>query len=170
MCCTPGHSARPTPRTRGRFNVSATAASAATVLLVEDDPGDVMMINEIWRDIGRPRDVRVVRDGLEALAFLRHDVPYADAPRPDLVLLDLNLPRMDGRQTLATIKASNDLRSIPDVVFTTSSAWEDVYASYQHHANAFVTKPVDLESLVTVICEIDRFFTEIAARPRIGGL
>jgi CheY-like chemotaxis protein len=113
------------------------------VLLVEDDPGDVLMTREAFADHKLKNVLHVVDNGVDAMSFLRNEGPYADAPRPDLVLLDLNLPRMDGREVLAAVKADDELCSIPVVVLTTSEAEEDVLRSYQLHANAYVTKPVD---------------------------
>jgi two-component system response regulator len=137
-----------------------------TFLLVEDDPGDVLIIEEALKALPVPRQAHVVCDGREAWDFLRRIPPYADAPRPDVILLDLNMPRMDGRELLTLIKADDELSKIPTVVFTTSSAPEDVERSYQHHANAYVTKPADLDLLNTAIRGIDEFFTRIALLPR----
>src|SRR5687767_12509547 len=113
------------------------------VLLVEDDPGDVLMTQEAFDEHKVRNKLNVVSDGEEALAYLRREGPHADAPRPDLILLDLNLPRVDGRQVLQAIKEDPDLRRIPVVVLTTSGADEDILRSYSLHANAYVTKPVD---------------------------
>jgi CheY-like chemotaxis protein len=109
--------------------------------------------------------VYVVNDGEEAVAFLRKTGEYADAPRPDVVLLDLNMPRMDGRQVLAEIKADDELRSIPIVVLTTSQSPADIVSSYSLHANAYVTKPMNLDDLTEVVHKIDYFFARIAALP-----
>ena len=135
-----------------------------TILLVEDDPGDVLMITEALEGAAGPRDLHVVGDGVEAMSFLHHATGHESAPRPDVILLDLNMPRMDGRQTLAAIKGDVHLRAIPVVVFTTSSAQADIANSYDHHANAYVTKPLDLTELFTVVQHIDEFFISIAAR------
>ena len=107
----------------------------------------------------------VVSDGEEALAYLRKEGKYADAPRPDLVLLDLNLPRIDGREVLAVIKEDEDLRRIPVVVLTTSQADEDILRSYSLHANAYVTKPVDFERFIAVVRQIDQFFVSVVKLP-----
>jgi CheY-like chemotaxis protein len=139
---------------------------AIDVLLVEDDPGDVLMTREAFADHKLRNVLHVVDDGVDAMAFLRQEAPYADAPRPDLVLLDLNLPRMDGREVLAAIKADDDLCSIPVVVLTTSEAEEDVLRSYKLHANAYVTKPVDFERFLEVIRQIDDFFVSVVKLPR----
>jgi CheY-like chemotaxis protein len=136
------------------------------VLLVEDDPGDVLMTQEAFEDFTVDNTLHVVCDGVEAMAFLRREGCYADAPRPDLVLLDLNLPRMDGREVLAAIKNDAALRQIPVVVLTTSEAEEDVRGSYHLHANAYVTKPVDFDRFVDVVRAIDDFFVTVVRRPR----
>ncbi|NHC16482.1 response regulator, partial [Motilibacter deserti] len=132
------------------------------VLLVEDDPGDVLMTQEAL-ETGRTRStVHVVGDGVEAMAFLRKEGDYADAPTPDLVLLDLNMPRKDGREVLAEVKADEQLRMIPVVVLTTSGAEDDVVRSYSLHANAYVTKPMSFEDFSDVVRHIDDFFTDVA--------
>jgi CheY-like chemotaxis protein len=136
------------------------------VLLVEDDPGDVLLIQEAFQDNKLANRVHVVADGVEALAFLRAQGEYADAPRPDLVLLDLNLPRKDGREVLAEVKDDEDLRSIPVVVLTTSQAEEDVLRSYNLHANAYVAKPVDFDRFIGVVRQIDTFFVSVVKLPK----
>ncbi len=135
------------------------------VLLVEDDPGDVLMTQEAFEEHKVRNKLNVVSDGEEALAYLRQEGKYADAPRPDLVLLDLNLPRIDGREVLANIKEDEDLRRIPVVVLTTSQADEDILRSYSLHANAYVTKPVDFERFITVVRQIDEFFVTVVKLP-----
>jgi CheY-like chemotaxis protein len=135
------------------------------VLLVEDDPGDVLMTREAFEDNKLRNRLSVVSDGVSALAFLRKEGEHADAPTPDLVLLDLNLPKMDGREVLQALKADANLRSIPVVVLTTSEAEEDVRRSYQLHANAYVTKPVDFERFIEVVRQIDEFFMSIVRLP-----
>ena len=135
------------------------------VLLVEDDPGDVLMTREAFADHKLKNVLHVVDNGVDALAFLRREGQYADSPRPDLVLLDLNLPRMDGREVLAAVKADEDLRSIPVVVLTTSEAEEDVLKSYKLHANAYVTKPVDFGRFLEVVRQIDEFFVTVVKLP-----
>jgi CheY-like chemotaxis protein len=134
------------------------------VLLVEDDPGDVLMITEAIESSAAARQIHVAGDGLEAMAFLHREGPHAGAPRPDVILLDLNMPRMDGRQTLAAIKSDERLRAIPVVIFTTSGSEDDVVRSYDQHANAYVTKPLDLDDLEAAVAKIDTFFTSIAVR------
>jgi CheY-like chemotaxis protein len=136
-----------------------------TVLLVEDDPGDVLLVEEALLSRGRPRSIHVVGDGAQAWDFLLRRGEYPNAPRPDVVLMDLNMPRMDGRELLALIKDAEDLKTIPVLVFTTSSAEEDVLASYRDHANAYVVKPVDLDALTATVHQIDDFFTTVALLP-----
>lgn len=134
------------------------------VLLVEDDPGDVLMTREAFEEYLHNR-LDVVTDGAAALAYLRCEEPYTDAPRPDLILLDLNLPRRDGREVLQEVKADEDLRHIPVIILTTSQAEEDVLRSYQLHANAYVTKPVDFEGFIEAIRQIDHFFVSVVKLP-----
>jgi CheY-like chemotaxis protein len=136
------------------------------VLLVEDDPGDVMMTREAFHDYKLRNQLHVVSDGAEAMAFLRQEGEYAGRPRPDLVLLDLNLPRMDGRQVLEAIKSDPELASIPVVVLTTSENEDDVLRSYSLHANAYVTKPVDFQRFIEVVRQIDDFFVTVVRLPR----
>jgi CheY-like chemotaxis protein len=135
------------------------------VLLVEDDPGDVLMTREAFHDYKIHNQLHVVNDGEQAMAFLRQEGDYAGRPRPDLVLLDLNLPRMDGRQVLHAIKSDPELSSIPVVVLTTSEAEDDVLRSYSLHANAYVTKPVDFERFIDVVRQIDDFFVTVVRLP-----
>ena len=135
------------------------------VLLVEDDPGDVLMTQEAFEEHKVRNNLSVVSDGAEALAYLRREGKYADAVRPDLILLDLNLPRRDGREVLAEIKKDPELGRIPVVVLTTSAADEDILRSYQLHANAYVTKPVDFERFIQVIRQIDEFFVSVVKLP-----
>jgi CheY-like chemotaxis protein len=134
------------------------------VLLVEDDPGDVLMTREAFEEYLDNR-LDVVSDGAEALAYLRREGEFRDAPRPDLVLLDLNLPRRDGREVLAEVKADPELQHIPVIVLTTSKADEDVLRSYQLHANAYVTKPVDFDGFIEAIKQIDHFFVSVVQLP-----
>ena len=135
------------------------------VLLVEDDPGDVLLIREAFEDNKVANRLHVVSDGVEALDFMRQAGEHADAPRPDLVLLDLNLPRKDGREVLAEVKNDDALRTIPVVVLTTSQAEEDVLRSYDLHANAYVTKPVDFDRFIGVVRQIDQFFVSVVKLP-----
>ncbi|GAB2946169.1 response regulator [Nonomuraea fastidiosa] len=138
------------------------------VLLVEDDPGDILLTKEAF-DLNKVRNrLSVVNDGEQAMAFLRREGAYADAPRPDLILLDLNLPRMSGTEVLREVKADAVLRTIPVVVLTTSEAEEDILRSYRLHANAYVTKPVDFEQFIRVVRQIDDFFVTVVKLPAQG--
>lgn len=141
------------------------AGQPIEVLLVEDDPGDVLLIKEAFDFNKVHNNLNVVNDGEQALAYLRREGEYAASLRPDLVLLDLNLPRKDGREVLAEVKADETLRAIPIVVLTTSEAEEDVLKSYQLHANAYVTKPVDFERFVAIVRQIDDFFVSVVRLP-----
>jgi CheY-like chemotaxis protein len=136
------------------------------VLLVEDDPGDVLLTKEAFADNKVNNNLNVVNDGEEAVAYLRRQGAHADARRPDLILLDLNLPRKDGREVLRDIKADPELRAIPVVVLTTSEADEDILQSYDLHANAYVTKPVDFERFIWIVRQIDDFFVTVVKLPR----
>ena len=136
------------------------------VLLVEDDPADELITREAFQDNKIGNTLYVVHDGQEALDFLFRRGQYADAVRPDLILLDLNLPKYDGREVLQVIKNDEGLASIPVVVLTTSSAEEDILRSYRLHANAYVTKPVDLDQFVAAIRQIDDFFLTVVRLPK----
>ena len=135
------------------------------VLLVEDDAGDVLLIREAFEHNKVHNSLEVVSDGVEAIAYLRREGEHENARRPDLVLLDLNLPRKDGREVLAEIKSDPALRSIPVVVLTTSKAEEDILRSYDLHANAYVTKPVDFDRFIEVVRQIDDFFVSVVKLP-----
>jgi len=135
------------------------------ILLVEDNPGDVLLTKTALEQNKLDNQLHVVVDGEEAMAFLRREGDYADAPQPDLVLLDLNLPRKDGREVLAEIKTDPELSTIPVVVMTSSADEEDILRSYSNHANGYVTKPIDLEQFVRVVKCIERFFLTIVQRP-----
>ncbi|MBT2467238.1 response regulator [Streptomyces sp. ISL-66] len=141
-------------------------AQPIEVLLVEDDPGDELMTPEAFEDNKIGNTLHVVRDGEEALDFLYRRGRHTGAPRPDLILLDLNLPKYDGRQILEKIKSDEDLAHIPVVVLTTSSAEEDILRSYKLHANAYVTKPVDLDQFIAAVRQIDEFFVTVVRLPR----
>jgi CheY-like chemotaxis protein len=141
------------------------SADLIDVLLVEDDPGDVVLIREAFVDHKVGNRLSVVTDGVEAMAFLRRGPGFADAPRPDLILLDLNLPRKDGSEVLAEIKADRDFSMIPVIVLTTSEAEEDILRSYELHANAYVTKPVDFEQFSQIVHQIDEFFIGVVKLP-----
>ncbi|MFD6491094.1 response regulator [Streptomyces sp. NPDC059944] len=136
------------------------------VLLVEDDPGDELMTREAFEDNKIGNTLHVVRDGEEALDFLYKRGAHTGAPQPDLILLDLNLPKYDGRQVLEQIKSDPALAHIPVVVLTTSAAEEDILRSYKLHANAYVTKPVDLDQFIAAVRQIDDFFVQVVRLPR----
>ncbi|MEU4153217.1 response regulator [Streptomyces sp. NPDC026659] len=148
--------------------MTTPAATPIDVLLVEDDPGDELMTREAFEDNKIGNTLHVVRDGEEALHFLYRQGEHADAPRPDLILLDLNLPKYDGRQVLERIKSDPELSHIPVVVLTTSAAEEDILRSYKLHANAYVTKPVDLDQFIAAVRQIDDFFVQVVRLPRQG--
>jgi chemotaxis family two-component system response regulator Rcp1 len=135
------------------------------ILLVEDSPADVDLTREALEDAKVSNNLNVVDDGEQALAYLRREGPYAEQPRTDLILLDLNLPRKDGRAVLAEIKDDPDLRRIPVVILTTSEAEQDILRSYDLHANCYVTKPVDLERFITVVRSIEDFWLAIVKLP-----
>jgi len=137
----------------------------AEFLLVEDNPGDVRLTQEALEECKLSNHLSVVGDGVEALAFLRREGKYANAPRPDLILLDLNLPRKGGREVLAEIKADSDLRRIPVVVVTSSEAEQDIVATYDLHVNCYVTKPVDLEQFIKVVRSVSTFWLTIVKLP-----
>lgn len=138
------------------------------VLLVEDNPGDARLTTEALKE-GRLRvNLSVVRDGVEALTFLRREDGYVSAPRPDLVLLDLNLPRKDGREVLSEMKDDAGLREIPVVILTTSSAEQDIARAYEMHANCYITKPVDMDEFISVVQAIEDFWFTIVRLPRGG--
>jgi CheY-like chemotaxis protein len=137
------------------------------VLLVEDDEGDVLMTREAFEFHKIRNPLHVVTDGEQALHFVRRTGPFAGAPRPGLILLDVNLPRVSGLEVLAALKQDPDLLSIPVVMLTTSQAEEDILRSYQLHANAFVTKPVDFEQFIAAIRQIDDFFMTLVQLPRL---
>jgi CheY-like chemotaxis protein len=128
------------------------------VLLVEDSPGDVRLTREAFREANSSVNLHVAVDGVEAMAFLRREGPHVDAPRPDFILLDLNLPRMDGREVLAHIKADIDLRTIPTIILTTSEADADILKSYELNANAYLRKPVTLEAFEALVRSINDFW------------
>lgn len=141
------------------------AAPPVEILLVEDNPGDVRLTQEALKEGKVYNNLHWAKDGVEALEFLRREGQHASAPRPDIILLDLNLPKMDGREVLAVIKRDDRLKHIPVVVLTTSKAEEDVLRSYELHANCYVTKPVDLEKFIVVVQSIDRFWLTVVTLP-----
>ena len=142
-----------------------THAEPIEILLVEDSPSDVDLTREALEDTKVHNNLSVVGDGVEALAFLRREGRYADAPYPDLILLDLNLPKKDGREVLAEIKSDPELRRIPVVVLTTSEAEQDIVESYNLYANCYVKKPVDLDAFIQVVRSIDNFWLAIVKLP-----
>ncbi len=135
------------------------------ILLVEDNPGDVRLTREALKEGKVYSNLHTVKDGVEAMDFLRRKGKYAGVPRPDIILLDLNLPKKDGREVLEEIKTDNDLKRIPVVVLTTSKAEEDVLRTYNLHANCYVTKPVDLEKFMVVVKSIDVFWLTVVTLP-----
>jgi len=135
------------------------------ILLVEDNPADVRLTIEAFKEGKVRHNLTVARDGIEAIAMLYAYGNYAAVQRPDLVLLDLNLPRKDGREVLATVKADPSLRSIPVIVLTTSSAEEDIHQCYELHANSYVTKPVDMDQFIALVRTIDLFWFQVAQLP-----
>ena len=143
-----------------------TICEPIEILLVEDNPGDVRLTQEVLKDGKVRNNMHVVKDGVDAISFLQQTGEYADAPRPDIILLDLNLPKKDGREVLADIKADPDLKNIPIVVLTTSSAEQDIFRSYDLHANCYITKPVDLDQFIRVIRSIEDFWLTIVKLPR----
>jgi CheY-like chemotaxis protein len=140
--------------------------SPVRILVVDDDPGDVLMIEEALEDSDVEKVIDVVNDGQEAMEFLRREGRHTDARRPDMILLDLNMPRMDGRQVLGEVKRDEDLRTIPIVVLTTSNADTDIVGSYTLQANAYVTKPIDLDDFNDVVHRIDEFFGRVVVLPK----
>jgi CheY-like chemotaxis protein len=146
--------------------MSDSPLNVIDVLLVEDDPGDALMTQEAFEHHKIRNSLHIVKDGVEALEFLRREGQYENAPRPGLILLDLNLPRKDGREVLSEVKNDAELRSIPVVVLTTSEAEEDILRSYSLYANAYVTKPVDFDRFIEVVRQIDDFFVTVVKLPR----
>ncbi|TLH57793.1 response regulator [Mycolicibacterium aubagnense] len=144
----------------------SSAGRVVDILLVEDDPGDELITREAFADNKIKNTLHVARDGQDGLDFLYRRGIHANAPTPDLILLDLNLPRYDGRQLLEVIKSDADLCHIPVVVLTTSAAEEDILRSYKLHANAYVTKPVDLDQFMKAVREIDEFFVQVVRLPQ----
>jgi len=143
--------------------------SPINVLLVEDSPGDVLLTQEAFREANQSVQLHIANDGVEAMAFLNQEGVYAKAPRPDLTLLDLNMPKMDGRQVLAQIKRAENLKTIPTVILTTSSSAEDIAASYQFQANCYLVKPVQLEAFETLVKSVNDFWLTKAKLPQGSG-
>jgi chemotaxis family two-component system response regulator Rcp1 len=147
---------------------ATTFGKPVEILLVEDNPGDVDLALEALEDSKISNTVSVVGDGEEAMAFLRRSGKYTAAPRPDLILLDLNMPKKDGREVLAEIKADEDLKRIPVVILTSSQTEEDIFRSYNLHANCYITKPIDLHQFINVIKAIEDFWLTIVRLPPKG--
>ncbi|MDP1795045.1 MAG: response regulator [Acidimicrobiales bacterium] len=143
----------------------APLARPIEILLVEDSPSDVAMTQAAFQEGHIANRIHVARDGVEAMAFLRREAGFLDALRPDLILLDLNLPRMDGREVLAALKSDPELRGIPVVILTTSSAERDVRSAYEHHANSFVTKPVGVDEFFAAVRGIEDFWLTVVRLP-----
>lgn len=145
--------------------MNTPAGQPIQILLVEDSPGDVRLTQEVLRDARIANDLHVVGDGEEAMAFLRREGDYSEHPRPHLVLLDLNLPRKDGREVLADLNADPELKAVPVIVLTTSEAEQDILRSYQLAANAYITKPIDLNEFIAVVRSIENFWLSIVRLP-----
>jgi CheY-like chemotaxis protein len=143
------------------------AGRAIEILLVEDDPGDELITREALEHNKFQNRLHVAHDGEEGLDFLYRRAGFEDAPRPDLILLDLNLPKYDGRQLLERVKSDAELARIPIVVLTTSAAEEDIVRSYKLHANAYVSKPVDLDQFISAVRQIDEFFLQVVRLPGV---
>ena len=141
------------------------AGEPVEILLVEDNPGDYRLTKEALKEGKVYNNLHWAQDGVEAIDFLKRQGKHAKAPRPDIILLDLNLPKKDGREVLSEIKGHDDLRKIPVVILTTSKAEEDVLKSYDLHANCYVTKPVDLDKFIVVVQSIDRFWLTVVTLP-----
>lgn len=135
------------------------------ILLVEDNPGDIRLTQEALKESKVLNTVHIVNDGVEAMAFLRKEEKYVDAPRPDIILLDLNLPRKDGREVLVEIKTDEDLKRIPVVILTTSVAEEDILKAYNHYVNCYITKPVELDEFIQIVKSIEGFWLSIVRLP-----
>jgi two-component system, chemotaxis family, response regulator Rcp1 len=147
----------------------AAHAAPIQVLLVEDSPGDIRLTREAFKDARVHINLHITPDGAAAMAFLKREGEYADSPRPDLILLDLNLPKKDGREVLKEIKENEDLMTIPVVILTTSASGEDIERSYRLHANSYITKPVDLEGFLRVVKGIDNFWLSVVKLPSDVG-
>ncbi|MDI6724042.1 MAG: response regulator [Methanobacterium sp.] len=138
------------------------------ILLVEDNPADIRLIKEVFKDTDSNNEIYVVKDGVDALNFLNKKAGFGDAPKPDIILLDLNLPRKDGREVLKEIKENDNFKYIPIVVLTTSSSKEDVIKTYGNHANCYITKPVDFDRFLKVIRSIEDFWLKMIELPRMS--
>jgi chemotaxis family two-component system response regulator Rcp1 len=152
------------------MNGNSERHSGIRVLLVDDNPGDVRLTMEAWKDAKVLVDMHVVMDGVEAIQFLRRQGQFAASPRPDLILLDLNLPRKDGREVLHEIKSDPLLKSIPVVILTTSASQIDIERSYLLHANCYISKPVDLEGFLKVVATIEDFWLTVVRLPSMPSV
>ncbi len=139
--------------------------NSINILLVEDNPADARLIKEVFKDTRIKNKLYVVKDGVDAMNFLNQEAEYADIPRPDVILLDLNLPRKDGREVLKELKEDEALKRVPIVILTTSSAEEDIIRTYNNHANCYITKPVDFDQFLKVITSIEEFWLNIVKLP-----
>jgi len=148
--------------------VDRAAGAPVEILLIEDNPGDVRLTVEVFKEGKLANKITAVEDGVEAMAYLHREGRYANAVRPGLILLDLNLPRKDGREVLEDIKRDEDLKSIPVVILTTSKAEEDVLRSYNSHANCYITKPVDLNQFIRVVRMVEDFWLTVVKLPPGG--
>jgi two-component system, chemotaxis family, response regulator Rcp1 len=148
-----------------RYIAQKTETRPVDILLVEDNPGDVRLTKEALKDAKVLNEIYVARDGVEAMQFVHREGSFANAPMPDLILLDLNLPRKDGREVLAELKKDPKLQHIPVVVLTTSKADEDIIKTYNLHANAYITKPVDLNRFVEIMHALEQFWFTIVKLP-----
>jgi CheY-like chemotaxis protein len=147
------------------MSAAAPALNTVDILLVEDNPDDILITREAFQNSAIQSTLHVAEDGIDAMRFLRNEERFAEAPRPDLILLDLNLPKKDGREVLAEIKRDKALKDIPVVVLTTSSSQEDILKSYRLHANCYITKPVDLNAFFTIVRDIESFWFTTATLP-----
>jgi len=154
------------PRGYGALRAMAQRYHPVQLLLVEDSPGDMRLTREVFRDTNSAVQLHVAADGVEAMAFLRHEGAHVAAPRPDPILLDLNLPKLDGRKVLAQIKEDSSLKSIPTVVLTTSEAQADIVKSYQLHANCYLTKPEHLDDFESLVARINDFWLKTVKLPQ----
>jgi chemotaxis family two-component system response regulator Rcp1 len=146
--------------------MTTTEVRHVEILLVEDSPSDTELTIEALKEAKVRNHLSIVEDGVKALEFLRRQGKYSEAPRPDLIMLDLNLPRKDGREVLAEIKSDDSLKTIPVVVLTTSRAEQDVLQAYKHHANCYITKPVDFEQFLNVVRSVESFWLMLVTLPR----
>ncbi|MEW6379906.1 MAG: response regulator [bacterium] len=147
------------------MNMQSASIRPIEILLVEDNPGDVRLTEEVFKEAKIQNNLRVVMDGVEAISFLHHEGKYSQAPYPDLILLDLNLPKKDGRAVLAEIKNDSDLRRIPVIALTTSKSEEDILKTYDLHVNCYIVKPVDFDQFIEVVKGIEGFWLTIVKLP-----